>query len=179
MSTTPTRYHPALVTLHWLLAALIGLALVMGTFSLAQTPNAAPEKLDALRGHMVVGFAIGALMLVRLVLRRRTATPAPARTGNTQLDALAKAAHVGLYVLVFGMAASGMGLALQAGLPDIVFGHSGTALPENFYGFIPRRVHGLLAKLLMALVLLHVAGALYHQFVQRDGLMARMGFGKR
>ena len=58
-------------------------------------------------------------------------------------------------------------------------GHSGTALPENFYDFIPRRVHGLLAKLLMALVLLHVAGALYHQFVQRDGLMARMGFGKR
>lgn len=173
------RYHPALVVLHWLLAVLLVFALAMGTFSLKEIPNAAPEKLFALRGHMVAGMAILALMLVRLGVRLWLPRPAPATTGHRVLDRLAVVVHYGFYALVILMAASGLATAVQAGLPAIVFGGSGAPLPESFWAYRPRVVHAVIAKLLLALVALHVAGALYHQFVRRDGLIARMWIGRR
>lgn len=179
MNPLPTRHHPALVVLHWLLAALLLLALAMGTLVLKEMPNASPDKIGALRGHMVVGIAIGALMLVRLLVRWRTTGPAPALTGNRLLDGLGKIAHMGLYLLVFAMAASGMATALQAGLPEIIFGGSGAPLPESFAVYPARLVHGVVATLLMIQVGVHVAGAVYHQVVLKDRLLSRMGFGKR
>ena len=173
------RYHPVLVVFHWLLAFLIVFALAMGTFSLKEIPNAAPEKLFALRGHMIAGMAILALMLVRLAVRLWLPRPAPATTGNRLLDRLAVVVHYGFYALVILMAASGLATAVQAGLPAFVFGGSGAPLPESFWAYRPRAVHGVIAKLLLALVLLHVAAALYHQFARRDGLIGRMWFGRR
>lgn len=164
------RYHPVLVALHWLLAALILFSLAMGMLSLTRIPNASPDKLFALRGHMVVGVAIGLLTLLRLVTMALTAKPAPLSTAS-------RIGHFSLYAAVLLMAASGMTLALQAGLPAIVFGGTGT-LPESFGVFTPRAVHGVIAWLLLFLIALHIAAALYHQLVRRDGLMRRMAFGR-
>ena len=75
MKQNPSRYHPALVSLHWLLALLIMLAMGLGTFVLKEMPNASPDKLGALQGHMLMGFAIGALMMARLIVRLRTSHP--------------------------------------------------------------------------------------------------------
>lgn len=62
----PSRYHPALVALHWLLAAGLLFALGMGTLSLKELPNASPEKLFALRGHMVFGVALLVLIAIHV-----------------------------------------------------------------------------------------------------------------
>jgi cytochrome b561 len=75
MKQNPSRYHPALVSLHWLLALLIMLAMGMSTFVLKEIPNTSPDKLGALQGHMLMGLAIGALMMVRLIVRLRTSHP--------------------------------------------------------------------------------------------------------
>lgn len=175
---TPKRYHSALVVLHWLLAVMLIVALTMGTLALETLPNSSPDKIGALQGHMVVGGLILLLTLVRLVVRLKTAHPAPASTGNALADRLAPLAHGALYLLVLAMAGSGIALSLQAGLPGIVFGGVGN-LPEDFSGFLPRAVHGIVAKLLMLTIALHVLAALYHQFVRKDGLLSRMGFGPR
>lgn len=172
------RYHPALVALHWPAAALILFSLAMGTLSLEKIPNSSPDKLFALRGHMVAGFAIFVLMLARLAVRLSTPRPPAVSTGHAFIDRLAPVAHHGLYGLVLLMAASGLALAVQAGLPAILFGAGGT-LPESFSAFAPRAFHALLAKLLLALIGLHVLAALYHQFIRRDGLLRRMAFGRR
>jgi cytochrome b561 len=76
------------------------------------------------------------------------------------------------------MAASGIATAVQAGLPGIVFGGSGAPLPESFGIYRPRVVHGVIAKLLVALAAVHVLAALYHQFVRKDSLLSRMWFGR-
>ncbi len=175
----PTRYHPALVVLHWLLALMIIVALIMGSQSLAATPNSDPAKLDGLRAHMTVGIAILVLMLVRLVIRLRTAHPPEADIGNAALNAAARLAHSAFYVLVFAMCASGIAISVMAGLPAIVFGGSGAPLPADFSAFAPRAVHGAIATLLGLLILGHIAAVLYHQFVRKDGLLSRMGFGRR
>ncbi|HEX2531956.1 MAG TPA: cytochrome b/b6 domain-containing protein [Burkholderiaceae bacterium] len=175
MNTTPTRYSSALVALHWLLALLLPLALLMGTVFLAATPNSEPEKIGALRAHMIVGSLIGTLMLVRLIVRWRSAKPAAVSSGSAAMNAFSKFVHGALYLLVFMMAGSGMGTALSAGLPDIVFFGVGT-LPANFDAYLPRAVHGLVAKGLMLLIALHVLGAVMHQFRFKDNLLARMWF---
>jgi cytochrome b561 len=173
-----SRYHPLLVTLHWLLAALIVAALALGALVMVKIPNSDPMKIEALREHMMGGGLIVTLMLIRLFVRTRTQHPAPASTGNPILDRLAWISHRLFYVAVLGMAGSGIFMALQTGLPGIVFGGDGV-LPADFWVFPVRTVHYLISRLLMALIALHVAGALYHTFFLKDRLLRRMGFGKR
>ena len=99
---------------------------------------------------MIMGFAIGALMMARLIVRLRTSHPQVASTGSNALDLLGKGAHAGLYLLVFAMAASGAATALQAGLPQMIFAGSAGSLPDSFAIYTPRVVHGWVAKRLMA-----------------------------
>ncbi len=60
-----SRYHPLLVTLHWVLAVLIIAELTLGFWGLAATPNSDPEKIGVLRVHMPGGVLILALMGIR------------------------------------------------------------------------------------------------------------------
>ena len=175
---TANRYHTALVVLHWLLAMLLLFALGMGSFVLSTTPNNAPEKIAALQGHMIGGGLILLLTLVRLGVRLNTVHPPAATTGHPLLDRLAPLTHWVLYFLVLLMAGSGVAMSVMAGLPAIVFGGVGS-LSVYFNSLPPRAVHGVVANLLMLVIAMHVAAALYHQFVRRDSLMARMGWGPR
>jgi len=75
------------------------------------------------------------------------------------------------------MAASGLTLAVQAGLSAIVFGGADAPLPTNLQDFAARSLHAVIGTILISLVALHAAAALYHHFVRRDGLLARMWFG--
>jgi cytochrome b561 len=173
-----SRYHPLLVALHWIIAVLVVGALALGALVLARMPNTDPMKIEALRSHMTGGVAILVLMLVRLFVRMRTAHPAAATTGHAALDRVAWLSHRLLYVLVLGQVGAGLFMALQTGLPDIVFLHHGE-LPADFWDLPVRSVHYAISRLLMALIALHVSGALYHTLIRRDGLLRRMWFGRR
>jgi cytochrome b561 len=175
----PSRYHPVLVALHWLVAAFIVGALVLGMFVMKTIPNSSPQKIEALRAHMIGGAAILALMITRFVIRLLSARPEPATIGSPVLDRIARISHIAFYGLVGGMVATGLATAVLAGLPDIVFGGSGAALPESFAVFPTRVIHGVLAKLLATLIFIHASAALYHHFIRRDRLLARMWFGRR
>lgn len=172
--TKPQQYPRSFAFLHWMLALFIILALIAGTVLLDGKPNSDPSKIFGLRMHMSLGLVIGALMLWRLIRKIRGPMPAHVDAGNPVLNLLAGAVHAGLYLLVFAMVGSGIALSIQAGLPGIVFGGQG-ALPENFDAYPPRAVHGLVASGLMVLIALHIAGAVYHQKVLKDGIMSRMG----
>ena len=173
-----SRYHPALVVLHWAMALLIIAALALGALVMVKIPNTDPMKFEALGSHMAGGMAILVLMLIRLVIRARTAHPAPASAGHPILDRLAWASHRLFYVTVFAMAGSGIIMALQTGLFNTVFLGQGN-LPADFWAFPIRGVHYALSRLLMALIAVHIVAALYHALVLRDGLLKRMFFGRR
>jgi cytochrome b561 len=167
-----------LVILHWLLAFMIIAALALGSLVIVKIPNSSPQKIEALSHHMVGGTVILALMLLRLFVRNVSAHPPAATARHPALDLLAWASHRLLYITIFLMPISGIVMALQIGLPDIVFfGHG--ALPADFWAYPIRAVHYVLSRLLMALIALHIAAALYHAFVLRDGLLGRMFFGRR
>jgi len=174
-----SRYHPLLVTLHWVLAVFIAAALGLGMFLLKTIPNTSPDKPHALKAHMLGGITILALMATRFVVRLATAHPPRATAGSAGLDRVALASHYGFYLLVLFMAGTGLATAYLAGLFGIVLGHSGAPLPETFLVFPTRVLHGYIAKVLVALIALHVAAAFYHQLVRKDGLLGRMAFGRR
>lgn len=178
-STAPTRYHPFLVALHWVLALMIIGGLIMGGFVLAETPNSDPGKVFALRMHMSVGVLILLLMLVRLVVRVRSSKPPHASTGHALLDKAGVWTHWAFYLAVIAMAASGIAISVLAGLPPIVFGGSGDPLPVDFSAYPPRMVHGLLANVLMVLIVAHIGAFAWHQWIRKDSLFRRMWFGDR
>lgn len=174
-----SRYHPALVVLHWLLALMIIAALIAGNVILENTPNSDPEKLVSLRLHMSLGTAILVLMLIRLALRLFTPRPPHADTGNALLNATGTAMHWAYYVVVIAMSASGLGIAYLAGLPAIVFGGSGTPLPADFNDLVPRTAHGILGTVLGLMILAHIAAGFWHHYRLKDNIFARMRFGRR
>ena len=170
------RYNSLLIALHALLAVLIVAALLAGYFLVAATPNSDPHKFGLLAVHMAGGMTILALTALRFVVRLTSARPPAAPTGSAALDALATATHYGFYLLIVMMAATGLATAALSGVNQIVFGGSGAPLPPTLAVYPSRIVHGDLAALLAILIVLHVAGAFYHQLVLKDGLMGRMSF---
>ena len=175
----PNRHHPALRVLHWAIAVLIIAALVLGTFVMARLPNADPGKVFLLLKHMLAGALVLTLTLLRWFIRPRTARPAPAPSGIAWADRLLMPlVHRIFDALIVLMIISGVTMALASGLPQIVFGGHGS-LPESFDALPMHTLHVLAARVLAAFIALHVTGALYHQFVLRDGLLSRMSLSLR
>ena len=116
------------------------------------------------------------LMIPRLIIRIWSARPAAATTGSPLLDRLASIAHDSLYVIVFLMIATGW---TTGWLISGVFQPNGGSLPDTFAVFPTFQAHAVLAALLAFLIAGHIAAALYHQVVLKDGLFRRMWFGER
>ena len=171
-----SRYQPVLVALHWLVALMIIGLLCLGFFVLANMPNSDPNKLDILVWHMAGGMFVLVLMIPRLIIRIWSARPAAATTGSPLLDRLAAIAHNALYVIVLLMIATGW---TTGWLISGVFQPNGGSLPSSFAVFPTFQAHAVLAALLVLLIAGHIAAALYHQFVLKDGLFRRMWFGQR
>ena len=86
------------------------------------------------------------------------------------MDKLGVAMHYVLNLLALVIAVSGLSLAIAAGLPDVVFFGQGT-LPESFFDFVPRYVHGISTKLMMGLIFLHLVGGTYHYITTKTNRM--------
>jgi len=172
------RYSPALVILHWLLAVAIFAALGLGMFVLDGMESTDPAKIGLLKIHLLGGLAILLFTIVRLVVRIRMPQPAPFVSDNKAMDKLAIGVHHLLYLLVILAAASGIALAISSDLIGILFGHSGKLLPKDFEDFVAHEVHGLITNGLLIIIGVHVAGALKHKFISKDGLFTRMTLGK-
>ena len=168
------KRHPrALRVLHWLIAALIIAALLFGTFVMARLPNSDPAKPFALLKHMLAGIAILGLSVARMIVRAKAPRLAPMSSGMAWADRIVPLVHRVFDALVLLMVGSGVVMALASGLPETVFLGRG-ALPEHLDPVALHALHVFVARLLAAVLALHVAGAFYHQFILRDGLISRM-----
>jgi cytochrome b561 len=145
-------------------------------FALDPMPDT-PAKIGPLSVHAIAGILIAVLLVIRLIARFVLARPATANENNRFLRFVANTVHFLLYVGVIGMVISGLGLSTMANLPAVFRGE--VPFPNDFMDFLPRIGHGFTATLLLALVGLHVAAALYHQFILKDNLLARMSIRRK
>jgi len=136
---------------------------------------------SAIGFHMIFGLSVLILLIIRLIVRWTTKHPQWASAGNTFFDWIGGLTHFGLYLLTFGMVITGIILADQRGILARTFGIGSTPTPGSFGrgGFSLGFLHGGIWTLLLLLILLHVGASLYHQFIVKDNLLARMWFGKK
>ena len=173
------RYGAVAVGLHWLLAMAIvasfGVGLYMHDLPLS------PLKARLFNWHKWAGVTILALSALRLLWRLANRPPdLPAGTlavmGAWQQWSY-HAMHRLMYGLFFAVPLAGWAYSSAAGFPVVWFGivplPDFVAVDEELAEVL-KSLHKLLAFALGALVIVHVAAALKHQFVDRDGLMQRM-----
>jgi cytochrome b561 len=172
---TSDQYGAVAIFLHWASALLI-IGLLASGFTASASLDPA-SKAALLRVHVPAGVLVLLLTLFRLLWWQLADSKPPSMSQEWLLVLAAKTVHILFYVVIIGMAASGIGMLLLSGAANSIFGAAATALPD-FWNHLPRIPHGIGARVLVALLILHVGGALYHHFVKRDRIFARMGLGR-
>lgn len=168
------RYAGVMIALHWLIAfGIIGL-LAVG-FYMVGLPKGLPVKATLLNLHKSLGLTVFLLVLLRIVALAAFNRP-PLPPMRAWQRAAARITQGLLYVGMIVMPLAGyLGSSFNRfgtrfwGLPLPKWGWEDPHLRELFFG-----IHEVTAYVLIALIVLHVAGALKHQWVDRDNLLARM-----
>ena len=170
-----TEYTGIAKLFHWLI-----LALLVVQFAIAWTmPDIGRDSVPTglIGWHLSVGAAILAVMIVRLAWRlTHPAPPAPADLAPA-LATLSRVTHYLLYSVLIVLPILGWANASARGWAVKLFGviplpalmAKGSALGHSLGD-----VHATLATVLLAIVALHVAGALYHAVILKDRTVQRM-----
>lgn len=175
-ATAHTYRRPARI-LHWLTVALLALQIPVGFW---MTYRGGQNLWDALTGalyhaHKLVGLAILALVVVRYGYRLIAGAPPDEPTLTPWQRWASRLNHYALYLLLLVTPVLGyVGISLFPALRIGPISLPAVTAPDKQAAEAVLAAHGILAALLVALVALHVAAALYHYFVRRDGVMARM-----
>jgi cytochrome b561 len=173
------RYTNTAILLHWLIAILVIVQFAWGWWMQEIPKQPVGPRVDAFNLHKSVGMTILALMVIRLLWRIGHRPPPLPHMPSWQARA-ARVTHIALYVLLVIHPLSGYLGSEFSGYPVKYFGMTlptwtgkNVALKDFLSG-----VHLTTSWLIAAAVSLHVAGALKHALVDRDGLLARVGIGR-
>jgi cytochrome b561 len=160
--------------LHWLMAIMVLTMLFIGV-SMVSTLR--PRYLTLISIHKPLGIAILALAVLRLGVRWRLGAP-PLPDDLPRAQALAaKLSHVVLYALLIVMPLVGWGMLSAGGYPIVLYGslHLPKILPhDDQLHAVLRTAHTVLAYMFFATILPHVAAALFHGLIRRDGVFRAM-----
>ena len=174
LSPGAARYTRTAMLLHWLLALAIVVSFVVGLQMVDMKMSV--FRLKLYNWHKWAGICILALSAARLLWRLFHPPPPPPPMRAWQ-QRVAHATHLLLYALFFATPLLGWAYSSAAGFPVVVFGVlplPDWVSPGKELAELIKPWHGWAAKAMAVLVLLHVAGALKHQLVDRDGLLRRM-----
>ncbi len=171
-----SRYSTVAIALHWAIAVLLIGNLVVGL--LFDTIEDADKSLffTLVQLHKSTGITILALAVLRLLWRLTHPVPPYPAHMTTLERALAKVSHWGFYVLMLALPLSGWAMVSV----------STKKFPMFWYGLfevpmlsVPKNwnyhdLHGILGWVALAMIALHVAAALKHQYFDRDNIFARI-----
>jgi len=176
-ATAASAYGVIAIVLHWLLAALIAAAFLIG-LSMVDLPFS-PQRFRFFNWHKWLGIAVLLLSAARLLWRAGGHPPPPIPAGMPPWQVMAfRVTHLAFYGLFFVVPLTGWAYTSAVGVPVVFLGW--LPLPD----FVPRDkalgdellkpAHEIVSYLLAAIVVLHVAAALKHHYFARDGLLLRM-----
>jgi len=178
-----TRFNYAAIFFHWTIAGLILANILIGwQFSAVH----GPLRQATFQLHKSIGITVLVLSVLRLLWRRLSTLPPFPTTLRAWEKMSAKFVEWWLYFVMFAMPLTGWAIVSSSGLqiPTMLFGivrwpdipALGTLPLERqlaVYGFFVD-AHHFVAKMIYVLVGFHVLGALRHQFIKRDLVLARM-----
>ena len=168
------RFTPLQRLLHWLMAICLLAMLFIGV---GMVSTVMPKYLSLVSIHKSLGIAILVLALVRLAVRLRYGAPALPADLPAPMKLAAQLSHYAFYLLMIGMPLLGWGMLSAAAYPVVVFGsvRLPSILPQSdSLHALLWSAHFYLAFAFFALILLHLAAALFHALVRRDGVFEAM-----
>ncbi|NOS97890.1 MAG: cytochrome b [Methylotenera sp.] len=200
MIQNTTRYTKTAVVLHWLIAIFVVVMFAIGWF-MADIPKEGPKQsaydlLDLgiytwqlseevtartfyFNLHKSLGITIFALIAIRILWRVTHKPPALLTSYKAVERKVATGTHHLLYLMMVAVPATGLltGITSKYGLKwfgiTIIEGLANKPIHEA-----SATAHEVLTFIFLALIVLHIAGALKHKFVDKDGTMKRMSIFK-
>lgn len=175
MKSRPHRWGAVSQLLHWSTLVLLVWIAWLG-LGMVDMPNT-PAKIGTYALHKSLGLTLLALVGLRLAWRVHAGSPAPMAGTPTWQARVASATHVALYALMFSIPFSGWLFNSASGYPlqwFKLFNLPALAGRDQRLADIAAGIHEYGFWLLVALVALHGAAALYHHLVQRDATLTRM-----
>ena len=173
-------YHPGLRLLHWLMAALIFVALPLGVWA-SLVPRGS-QRSEILFFHKSIGMTVLCLVALRIVWRLISGAPAYAEPLGRLTHAAARSAHIGLYALMIAMPVSGYLSSNGAGTIVPWFGlftfpH---LLPKNdTLRIAAGQAHYVFAWTIAFVLAAHLGAVVWHAGIKRDSVLTRMWPGYR
>jgi cytochrome b561 len=168
-------YTPVAKALHWAMAVGIFGLVVLG--AVMSDMAFSPEKLQYFSWHKWTGVTIFFLVWLRLVWRLISPPPAYPDSMPLNVQRLAHAGHIALYVLMLIIPITGWLMSSAKGVQTVWFG----VLPlpdligkDKALGHLLEEIHGTLSWTLVTLIAGHVAAALKHHFIDGDDTLRRM-----
>ncbi|SAL14538.1 cytochrome B561 [Caballeronia terrestris] len=169
-----TRFALPLIVLHWLIALCIIAMLGIGLYMVG-LPKGLPFKATVINFHKSLGLTVFLLVLIRIMVRMAYGGP-PLPPMQTWQRAAASTTQALLYVCMVGMPLTGyLGSSFNKygtrfwGIDLPKWGWEDAQLRHLFF-----TAHEVIAWTMIVLIALHFAGAMKHQFIDRDGLLRRM-----
>ena len=174
MTGAHAQFTPLQRLLHWLMAVCILAMLFIG---IGMVSTVMPKYLTLVAIHKPLGILILVLGLARLAVRIRFGAPPLPADLPEPMKLAARLSHYAFYALMIGMPLIGWGMLSAAAYPIVLFG--GLRLPpilpqnENLHALL-WTAHSTLAFVFFGLILVHVAAALMHALIRRDGVFEAM-----
>ncbi|CAD6534161.1 Cytochrome b561 [Paraburkholderia hiiakae] len=173
MNATDLRFSAIQRLLHWLMA--IGI-LVMLFIGVGMVSTIRPAHLWLVSIHKPLGILILVLALVRLAVRFVKGAPPLPVTMPPLMKFAARLSHLAFYLLMIGLPLLGWSMLSAADYPVVV---AGVRLPSiaphsNVLHSSLWNAHRFLALLFFALIVVHLAAALFHALIRRDGVFEAM-----
>ena len=168
------RFNPLQRTLHWLMAICILAMLFIGV---GMVSTVASDYLTLVNIHKPLGIAILVLALIRLVVRLRYGAPPLPLDLPEPMKLAAYLSHYALYALMIAMPLIGWAMLSAAEYPVVLW--PAVWLPRIMplnpsLHTLLWNAHFYLAFLFFALILMHLAAALFHGLIRRDGVFDSM-----
>ncbi|SAK99311.1 type-b cytochrome [Caballeronia calidae] len=173
MNAINERFSPLQRALHWIMAICILAMLFIGV---GMVSTVRPDYLTLVSIHKPLGVAILVLALIRLAVRiTRGAPPLPADMPEP-MKLAAYLSHYAFYALMIALPLLGYGMLSAADYPVVLLGvRVPSLLPHsNSLHTMLWNAHRFLALCFFALIVVHLAAALFHALVRRDGVFHAM-----
>lgn len=172
-----TRYSPMIKFLHWLIAFAVIIMLFVGFF----LPDI-PDQYQAYMLHKSVGITLLFLVLLRFIWIHATGRPPLPDSVKLWEKGLSRFVQYGFYLLLILMPLSGWIMSVANEYIPSYFGMFNLPFPgvspNKPLGEFMAESHEIIAWILIGFIVLHVAGALKHHFIDKDNVLKQMLPGK-
>jgi cytochrome b561 len=174
MTSRLQKFTPLQRVIHWTMAICI---VAMFFIGVGMVSTIAPKYVPLLAIHKTLGILILLLVIVRLLVRWRYGAPALPADLPIPMKLAAELSHYALYGLMIAMPLLGWAMLSAGAYPIVLLGHLSLPpiLPQNEQlHTLLWDAHHYLAFAFFGLFLMHLAAALFHGLVRRDGVFEAM-----